>query len=288
MGSRNAKRVKNLHGMEQIALDIKPRRSDSFVYSQVDLDMTNLVKYIEKKKKAGEKITIFHAFVTAIGKVLYNREKLNNFVQNRHVFKHNDVVVGFVAKVAFEDHAEEMMIMVPIKEDDNIESVSKFIKDKVDGIRTKEFKKEGANDAIDVLGKLPNIIRVPLVGLLKWMDDKGLLPASLCKDNLYYSSTIVSNLGSIGSNSIHHNLTNFGTSSSLITMGEIADKEIITGDKKETRKICDWGVAFDERVADGFYLIKSLKMLQYIFDNPKMLEEDAGKKIEMPKKETKK
>ena len=288
MGSRNAKRVKNLHGMEQIALDIKPRRSDSFVYSQVDLDMTNLVKYIEKKKKQGEKITVFHAFVTAIGKVLYNREKLNNFVQNRHVFKHNDVVVGFVAKVAFEDHAEEMMIMVPIKEDDNIDTISKFIKGKVDGIRTREFKKEGANDAIDVLGKLPNIIRVPLVGLLKWMDDKGLLPASLCKDNLYYSSTIVSNLGAIGSNSIHHNLTNFGTSSSLITMGEIADKEVINGDKKQVRKICDWGVAFDERVADGFYLIKSLKMLQHIFDNPEMLEEDASKKIEMPKKETKK
>ena len=283
MGSRNAKRVKNLHGMEQIALDIKPRRSDSFVYSQVDLDMTNLVKYIEKKKKAGEKITIFHAFVTAIGKVLYNREKLNNFVQNRHVFKHNDVVVGFVAKVAFEDHAEEMMIMVPIKEDDNIESVSKFIKDKVDGIRTKEFKKEGANDAIDVLGKLPNIIRVPLVGLLKWMDDKGLLPASLCKDNLYYSSTIVSNLGSIGSNSIHHNLTNFGTSSSLITMGEIADKEVINGDKKQVRKICDWGVAFDERVADGFYLIQSMKMIQYIFNHPECLEDNANEKIILEK-----
>ena len=191
MGSRNAKRVKNLHGMEQIALDIKPRRSDSFVYSQVDLDMTNLVKYIEKKKKQGEKITVFHAFVTAIGKVLYNREKLNNFVQNRHVFKHNDVVVGFVAKVAFEDHAEEMMIMVPIKEDDNIDTISKFIKGKVDGIRTREFKKEGANDAIDVLGKLPNIIRVPLVGLLKWMDDKGLLPASFNTYNIVEIGDII-------------------------------------------------------------------------------------------------
>lgn len=288
MGSRNAKRVKNLHGMEQIAIDLKPHRCDSFVYSQVDLDMTNLVKYIEKKKKQGENITLFHAFVTAIGKVFYNREKLNNFVQNRHVFKHNDIVIGFVAKVAFEDQAEEMMIMVPIKENDNLESISKYIGDKVDGIRNKKFKKEGANDAIDILGKLPNIIRVPLVGALKWCDDKGILPASLCKDNLYYSSTIVSNLGSIGSNSIHHNLTNFGTSSSLITMGEIVDKEIIKGDKKEVRKICDWGVAFDERVADGFYLIKSLKMLQYIIDNPEMLEEDASKKVEVPKKETKK
>ena len=285
MSTRNAIRVKDIHGMEQIMIDLKPNRCDSFVYSQVDVDMTNLVKYIEKRKKAGDSITVFHAFVTALGKVIYNRNKLNRFVSNRHVFEHNDVVISFVAKVAFEDKAEEMMIMVPIKENDNIDTISKYISDKVNGIRNKKVKKEGANDAIDVLGKLPNIIRIPVVGLLKYCDKKGILPASLVQDNLYYSSTIVSNIGSLKTNSIHHNITNFGTCSSLITMGEIRDKEIITrDDKKEVRKICDWGVAFDERVADGFYLIKSMEYLQYIFNNPELLEEDANKKIELPKK----
>ena len=285
MSTRNAIRVKDIHGMEQIMIDLKPNRCDSFVYSQVDVDMTNLVKYIEKRKKAGDSITVFHAFVTALGKVIYNRNKLNRFVSNRHVFEHNDVVISFVAKVAFEDKAEEMMIMVPIKENDNIDTISKYISDKVNGIRNKKVKKEGANDAIDVLGKLPNIIRIPVVGLLKYCDKKGILPASLVQDNLYYSSTIVSNIGSLKTNSIHHNITNFGTCSSLITMGEIRDKEIITRDgKKEVRKICDWGVAFDERVADGFYLIKSMEYLQYIFNNPELLEEDANKKIELPNK----
>ena len=285
MSTRNAIRVKDIHGMEQIMIDLKPNRCDSFVYSQVDVDMTNLVKYIEKRKKAGDSITVFHAFVTALGKVIYNRNKLNRFVSNRHVFEHNDVVISFVAKVAFEDKAEEMMIMVPIKDNDNIDTISKYISDKVNGIRNEKVKKEGANDAIDVLGKLPNIIRIPVVGLLKFCDKKGILPASLVQDNLYYSSTIVSNIGSLKTNSIHHNITNFGTCSSLITMGEIRDKEIITRDgKKEVRKICDWGIAFDERVADGFYLIKSMEYLQYIFNNPELLEEDANKKIELPKK----
>ena len=284
MGSRNAKRVKNVNGMMQIMIDLKPRRSDSFVYSQVDVDMTKLAKYLEEKKKTNKDITLFHTFVTALGKVLYNREKLNHFVQNRHVFLHNDVVVSFVAKVAFEDKAEEIMIMVPIGPKDNLDTISKYIRDKVNNIRNSEVKKEGANDAIDTLGKLPNIIRIPVVGLLKWCDDKGILPSSLVKDNLYYSSTIVSNLGSIKSNSIHHNITNFGTCSSLITMGVMKDKEVIIDGKKEIRKICDWGVAFDERVADGFYLIKSMELLQYIFDNPELLEHDASEKIELEKK----
>ena len=284
MSSRNAKRIKNINGMEQIMIDLKPNRCDSFVYSQVDVDMTNLVKYIEKKKKENKDITFFHAFVTALGKVFYNRPKLNRFVQNRHVFEHNDVVISFVAKVSFEDKAEEIMIMVPIKENDNINTISTFIKDKVNSIRNKKAEKKGANNAIDTLGKLPNIIRVPLIGILKWSDDKGILPKSLTEDNLYYSSTIVSNLGSIKSNAIHHNITNFGTCSSLATMGEIKDKELIIDGKKEIRKICDWGIAFDERVADGFYLIKSMELLQYIFNNPELLENPANEKIEIKKK----
>ena len=285
MGSRNAKRVKKINGMEQILIDLKPRRCDSFVYSYKDIDVTNLVKYIDKLKKKNEDITFFHAFVFAMGKVIYNRNRLNRFVQNRHVFEHNDVVISFVAKVAFDEKSEEIMIMVPIKEDDTLETISKYIIDKIDNIRNRKVKKEGANDAIDFLGKLPNIIRVPLIGLLKWCDNKGILPKSLVQDNLYYSSMIVSNLGSLKSNAIHHNITNFGTCSSLITMGMIENREIIDNDgKKELKKICPWGMAFDERVADGFYLIKSIEMLQYLFDNPELLEEKANKKIELPKK----
>ena len=285
MGSRNATRVKDAGGMAQIMIDLKPERCDSFVYTHTDFDVTNLAKYLEKKKKEGEHFTFFHAFVAAIAKTIYNREKLNRFVQNRHIFQHNDVVISFVAKVAFDDKSEEIMIMVPVGPNDNIYTIKKFIMDKVEAIRSKSsYEKEGANGAIDVLGKLPNIIRVPIVGLLKWMDDKGILPASLVKDNLYYSSMIVSNIGTLGSNAIHHNITNFGTSSSLATMGEIKEKEVVVDGKKEIRKICDWGIAIDERVADGFYFIRSMDLIQYIFDHPELLEDDASTKIVLPDK----
>lgn len=276
------KRIKNLKGMEQLILDIKPDRCDSDVYINQKMDFTNLVKYIDKKKKDGEDITYFHAFLAAIGKVLYNRHKLNRYIRNRHVFEHGEVVISFVAKISFEDQSEEMMIMVPIDPNDNIETISKKVSEKISNIRNKKVEKEGANDAIDVIGKLPNIVRVPLVGILKWFDKKGILPKSLVKDNLYYSSMIVSNLGSIKCGAIYHNITNFGHCSSLATMGEIKKQEIINDKgKKEVRDICEFGINFDERVADGYYFAKSVKLLQYLFDNPKLLEEDASKKIDM-------
>lgn len=278
---KDARRVRNITGMQQIMMDIKPNRSVSDVYINNEMDLTKLCAYVDKKKKEGSEITYFHAFVTAIGKVIYNRPKLNYFVANRHMYEHNDIVVSFVAKISFDDSSEEMMILQKIDEDDNINTISKKIKEKVESIRkNKEVSKEGANSAIDILAKLPNPIRIPVVGLLKWCDKKGILPMSLVNDNLYYSSMIVSNLGSIGCGAIFHNITDFGACSSLCTMGEIKTKvEINEKGKEVTKKVCEFGINLDERIADGYYFAKSLQLLQYIFDNPSLLEDNANDKI---------
>lgn len=282
MRSKYARRVP-MTGMQQISIDLKPQRCVSDVYINQKMDLTELCKYIEKKKKTNPDITFFHAFLIALGKLYYNRPLLNRFVANRHMYEHKDVVISFVAKIAFEDDAEEMMILVKIDENDNLESVSKKVLDKVRAIREKKkenIDKAGANAAIDILGKLPNIIRIPVVGLLKWTDKVGILPLSLVEDNLYYSSIIVSNLGSIGCGAIFHNITNFGNASALATMGVIRDEEVLINGKKEIRKICEFGVNLDERIGDGFYFLKSIQLLQYIFDNPELLEGDANERIE--------
>ena len=280
---RDAKRVTDLTGMAQICIDLKPNRCDSDVYINQKFDVTELVNYVNRKKEEGLNITFFHTFVTAMGKVLYNRPRLNRFVANRHVYEHNEVIISFVAKISFDDRSEEMMLMVPIDKEDNLESISKKIKNMVDDIRKKKsVNKEGANSAIDILGKLPNIIRVPLVGLFKWMDQRDLLPKDLIKDNLYYSSLIVSNLGAIKCGAIYHNLTNFGTASGLATMGEIKDELVVKDGKKEIRKLVEFGVNLDERIADGYYMAKALQLLQYFFDNPSILEESVGANFIVP------
>lgn len=277
---KDAKRLRNVNGLSQISIDLKPRRCDSDVYINQKIDVTKLVEYVEKRKKDGIEISYFHAFVTALGKLLYHREKLNYFVANRHIYKHNDIIISFVAKVTFDDKSEELMILIPISPNDNIISISNKVREKVSILRNGKTNKAGANKAIDTLGKLPNILRVPLIGAFKWCDKKGILPSSLIQDNIYYSSMIVSNLGSIKCGAIYHNINDFGTCSSLATMGEIKDEMVIIDGKQEIRKICEFGVNIDERIADGYYFVKSIKVLQNLLDNPKLLEDRIDEKIE--------
>lgn len=274
----DSKKVKDINGLQQILIDLKPDRCDSDVYINQKFNVSKIVNYIENKKEEGFDITYFYVFLTVIGKLFYNRNKLNYFVANRHLYEHNDIRISFVAKVDFSDDSKEVMIMLPILPGDNIFTISKRVKEKIERVRNSKERIDGLNQFVDCLGKVPNIVRVPLVGIFKWLDKKGILPNSLIKDNIYYSSIIISNLGSIKCGAIYHNLTNFGTCSSLATVGEIKKEIGIDG---KVIDVCEFGVNFDERVADGYYFVKSLKLAQYIFDNPSLLEEKVSNKIEI-------
>lgn len=59
-------------------------------------------------------------------------------------------------------------------------------------------------------------------------------------------------------------MNNYGTNSIMITIGIINEV-----DGKWYVDIC---ATLDERIADGFYFAKSLKLVQHILDNPKLLE----------------
>lgn len=282
---KDAKKVRKLDGMHNIMLDIKPVRGDSDVYINKKIDMTNLIKYIEKRKKEEpeNKITYFHAFSMAFAKIVYNRPLLNRFIANRTYYDRNDVILAFVAKIAFNDESEEEMINIKIDENDNIYDLRNKITDKVSKLRNSKEndKREGTNDIVNVVGKMPKLLRIMVVGIVKYLDKHGWLPDSFTKDNIYYSSMILSNLGNFKISSIYHNITNFGTSSIIATIGQIHKETVIDKNGKEkVVDICDFGVNLDERIADGYYFAESLKMFEYVLENPKLLEDSANTKIE--------
>lgn len=283
---KDAKKVRNLDGLHNVMIDIKPERCDSDVYMNKEIDVTKLIKYVEKYKKEhpDDKITYFHAFAMAFAKTIYNKPLLNRFVANRTFYDRNDVIIAFVAKIAFEEDSEEVMINIKVDKNDNIFTLRDKITKRVAKIRNskKGEKKENTNNIVDVVGKLPKLIRMIVTGALKFLDKHGWLPESITKDNLYYSSVILSNLGNFKIGSIYHNIVNFGTSSIIATMGMIHKSKVIDKDGKEKIiDVCDFGVNMDERIADGYYFAKSIKVLEYILDNPELLEDRADARIEI-------
>lgn len=274
--ARKGHKVKDVTGMQNIMIDLKPNRCESEVYMSADIDVTEFVKYFNKLKEENKDVTYFHGFVQIIGKVIYKYPKINRFVQNRTLFEHDEVTIGFVAKAKFNDKSEEYMTCLPIGATDNVLDVSKKIKEKIDKIRSKKLTAStaGANNIVDKIGLLWKPLRTSIVGLLKWIDKKFGLPGSIADENIYYSSFIVSNLGSFKTPGIYHNLANLGTSSGLATFGEIREEN--------NKYMMNLGITLDERIADGFYFCRALKAIEHLFSHPELLMEDAKKDFEIP------
>ena len=282
---RDGVRVKNLDAIHHLMPHIKPNRCDSDVYINVKVDMTETVKYLEnlRKKEEYKDITYFHLMCTAIAKMVYNRPLLNRFIINKKFYDRNDVVISFVAKRELTDESEESFTVINVKEKDNLFTIRDEIVNKVKKLR--ENDQLGIDDFMNFIGRGPKWLKTFFVGCLKFADRHDWLPDSLTKDLLYYSTVIVSNLGSIGCNAaIYHNLTDFGTNSIMVMIGQVADTVTVEDGKPVVKKMCEFGINLDERIADGFYFVKSLQLFEYLLQNPHLLEESADTIVEMPSK----
>ena len=266
-----------ISGFDKFLYLLKPRRSEAEVYISKKIDVSDLVKYMEKKKKDNEEITYFHLFSTAVAKLVYNKPYLNRFIMGSNKYERNEVTLSFVAKTKFEDDAKELLKVIKIEDDDNVDTISKKIFGSVRKIRSNEISH--TDDFVNSLGKLPGMVMSIIVWFVKKLDRFDLLPKSLTENSIYHSSVLISNLGSIHCDGIYHNLTNFGTNSILLTIGEIKEEACVIDGKIDKRYICDFGITLDERIADGVYFAKSLNLLEYILNNPSMLEGKASDKI---------
>ena len=97
----------------------------------------------------------------------------------------------------------------------------------------------------------------------------------------YYSSVVLSNLGSIGMKCGYHHLTNWGTCSLFCIVGEKKMAPYFTADGSyEMRETLDLGLTIDERLADGYYYSKSIKLLKHLLEHPELLERPANEEVD--------
>lgn len=268
-------------GFSRIWYYMKPRRSDNEVHILKDIDVTNLVNYYRDKKKDNNKLTYFHLFATAISKVIYNKPLLNRFVINGSYYNRNEVTLSFVAKTEFTDDANELFTVMRVDKNDSIDSISKKILGDVGKIRSNQGS--ATDDFMDKIGRLPKLLVKLIVWIVRMLDNYDLLPKELTNGSIYHSTVLLSNLGSIHCDGIYHNLTNFGTNSIVVTIGEIKEVVKIIDGEIEKRYVCQFGITLDERIADGVYFAKCVNLLEYIIDNPSLLEGSVDDKIDIVK-----
>ena len=110
------------------------------------------------------------------------------------------------------------------------------------------------------------------MGLVRWADNRGMLPKSLINASPFHTSVFVTNLKSIKTDAIIHHLYNFGTTTLFVAMGKEKEVPVVENGKLAVGKVMNLGINMDERGCDGFYFARSLKVWNDMFQNPSVLE----------------
>lgn len=268
--------VRDLTGLSTIMPYIMRKRTDSEVCLMDQLDLTELMRFIEKRnaEHPNYKTTVFHCIVFALAKMLNERPKMNRFIQGRRHYQRYEIIMSFLAKRRFMDGAEEAFMNVIPKDDDTLDSISHRIYGDITEMRKSEHSTGGIDKSLDTLAKIPRFILIPLFGFLHVLDFWGKNFSAVMEGDTNYSSVLLSNLGSIKCPSVYHHLNNYGTNSMMVTIGTIHKEEMIGADgTKVTRDMVDFAATIDERIADGFYFARSLKLVKYLFSHPELMEQ---------------
>ena len=278
---RDARWVREVDGMHAVMPHLMPKRTDAEVYLAAKMDVTAALAYIEQKNEGEEeyRATLFHCFIMAIAKTVYLRPLLNRYISGRRVYQRDKITLGFVVKKRFEDHSEESLMVTDALEDWTLTEVTKKVVGKVHTVRGQDSF--GLDDTLDLLKKLPRPIMMLAMWGFRTLDFFGKMPKALTDEDINYSTVALSNLGSIRCPAVYHHLNNYGNNSIMVTIGTIHKEEVFQPDgSRAVRDIVDVGVTLDERIADGFYFGRSWKIVQYLLNEPQLLDRPLKEEID--------
>ncbi|HAX39985.1 MAG TPA: hypothetical protein DCY10_03775 [Clostridiales bacterium] len=274
---RDATLVRDLDSMHVFMPIMMPNRTDNEAFIQELVDMSAVEAYLERKnaQSPAYKYTFFHVILAALARTVELRPRMNRFIIGNRYYDRNHITFSFIVKKAFSDNADESVMILkydPASEKPAIDMIHDKIADFVYSVR-KGDKKDGTTDILDTLAKTPMWMRRLIVAILRSLDAHGHMPKDLAADDPFNSTVFISNLGSIKLNAGYHHLTNWSTNSVFVVVGEKHMQPFYGEDGTVSVKpALNLGLTLDERIADGYYYSKTIRLLKKFLAEPELLD----------------
>jgi hypothetical protein len=267
----DGRKIKTLPAFFKVIPSVMLERNDSQVLYKQDIPIKYLDEYIDNKAKDGIKIAYMHIIYAAIVRVIAERPRLNRFVMNGTTYARNKIYVSLAIKKNLTDDGVETTTKIEYQGTETIFD----IKQKLDAI-IEQNKEVEANNETDKLAKTLGLIPTGLIRVavkfLKFLDRHGLLPKAIIKASPFHTSVFLTNVGSLGIDTIYHHLYNFGTTSMFFSMGKKKKSFIYEDEEIKEEKCITLAFVGDERICDGYYYANSFKSLFRYLKKPELLE----------------
>jgi chloramphenicol O-acetyltransferase len=254
-------------------------RTESLVYYEFDIEMTNARKYMQQQRKNGENISFFNLVVAAAVQTFAKYKRANRFIAGRRIYQRNNIEICYAMKREMTEEGEEVTIKLKFDPEDDVKQVA----EKMNGyMHDRREGQEGSEEKlIKLLTKLPRFVISGFVGLIKLLDFNGLCPTALVEELPFWSSLFITNMGSLGMRAPLHHLYEIGTCSMFLSMGRLEKTVVLdSSGKPKNRLSISFSITVDERIVDGFYLSRVIDNFQSLLNNPERIDLSAAENKE--------
>jgi len=261
-------RLRNVDPMFSVAPFILKSRVDSQVLFEIKVPIDKIETFIRNHKEDIPDLSIMHVVMASLIRLISQRPNLNRFVIWHKIFARNHVNFSIAIKRSMSDIGEETIIEPYFLPTDTIQKI--VSKTNIELQNTLKASQDNSTDNLSkIFSFLPDFLLRSVVFLLSCLDKIGLMPKIFNHASPFHASFFLTNLGSIGIESIYHHLYEFGTCSMFVAMGKKTKENVIekNGEIKTNKSIL-LKFVLDERICDGFYYARSMRMLENILSNP--------------------
>ena len=255
---------------------IMPHRYDAMVNFLLEARCEAMDEYIKKTyEKKGIHFSYMEILIAAIVRMYAEKPFLNRFVMNGRVYRRDAIYISFTVKKQLTEDSPETTVKLKFTGEENIFEIKK----KVDDIIMQNKGTSAENDTDNtakILSKIPNWLVKGVVGLLKWMDRHNCMPKKIIEVSPFHTSCFLTNMKSISTDYVYHHLYDFGTTGLFVGLGKEHMEAVVNPDTKqlEPGKVIRLGLVIDERICDGFYYAKSIKVAKKYILQPELLEQN--------------
>lgn len=267
----DGKKIKKLTPIFKIMPCVMLDRADSQVYFKQDIALKYLDEYIDRKTQEGIRLSYMNIIYAAIVRIIGERPRLNRFAMNGALYQRDKIYVSLVIKKSLTDDGVETPLKLPFNGDENIFE----IKEKLDAAIEKNKDVEATNKTdklVSVLSAIPSGLIRTIVKILMFLDKHGIMPKKIIEASPFHTSVFLTNVGSLGIDSIYHHIYNFGTTSMFFSMGKKKKSFIYEDEEFKQEKSITLAFVGDERICDGYYYASSFKLLNKYLKKPELLE----------------
>lgn len=285
----DGKKVKNMNIIDKAGPFFMNQRIDAVNYMQTKVPCAPMDEFIARERRInGISYTYMHILFASLVRVMYTRPKLNRFIMRGTTYQRNTISITLDVKKKLEDEGESVTVKFYFTGRESLPEIKKIVDDEINKY-TKDNVADDTTKAAKKFTALPDFLFRWALGFARWLDKHGMLGKKLIHASPFHTSCFVTNLKSIKLDYIFHHLYNFGTTSMFFSMGKEKMEPVVENNKEiKIAKIMNMGMSLDDRIADGLYYGKSLKLLKDLLANPDSLMERLPDDGTIPKNMVKK